>query len=750
MKPSKCKFALKHIFFLGYYISEEGVTPNPSKIKVIEDTLPFPNTEDQNPGKEINQNFETKELPNSGRKIINHRRFHQKLQYLLETNGPDLPPAWVSADELRGDPVVDYYLANNIRRPHTRMTTQKVLTVNVINVDNRHFSAFYDIKVVWLILLLFLTFLGTRSVFGTLDIGPLYNCGVTQYLGIYSLPTQYQCNRNFDENKLITYNASVRQYRPRETAFYIYHCEAQMTTLSCNTLFFGSKERSHSTRAITVAKRHCFIAFRTKVTPFGMLHPDGNNKWSTKKRKAYKCKWEQEEKTSFASFSVHRYKVSVIGADKIIHQHITGTNCDVRAHFCTPQEMPLSILVWGKPAHDYSLFSTLGVFEIYQIHNYVLISRLGIGGGVIRKTGELTLLDNGYILRRIISKKTSSTVPPDSDTAKFMNHSKAYVSQTTSNVQRDLSEGRIASEVIKENRMLTHMASILCNTNHKVHEIQRLLLKEFPDIDHSALFGQGKMVEMAGDAMLVHSCQKIESYEIFWNQTWNGSCYHLLPVVSNAVLPIGFLELATRRVVRKSHIIHCIERSPRIYVNNSNNKYWEIKDGKPSRRVKPYAFNHPFKGLILPKLAGFNNKLLHYTKTRPHRLTLLHMLAAQRENLDDMAKFRTEGAGNLASGLAQALSGTLSFVAKTGRIIFKTLTNSTEELIDVSAEGLSNVLQSLGTGLHTAILYFLTICIIVYLTCKHFGILPVRAILNSPPPIPPRQREIPDSFTPQH
>ena len=238
--------------------------------------------------------------------------------------------------------------------------------------------------------LFFFIFLGFGTISCKLDIGPLYNCGVTQYSGIYALPTQYQCHKNFDENKLITYNASVRQYRPRETSFYVYHCEAQMITLSCNTLFFGSKEKSLTTRAIPVTKRHCFIAFRTKMTPFGMLYPDGINKWRTRTRTAYKCKWEREEKTSYVRFTMHRYKVSVIGADRIIHQHITGTACNVRAHFCTPLEVPLSILVWGKPDHNYSFFHTLGVFAVHQMHDYVLISQLGIGGGVIKKTEALS------------------------------------------------------------------------------------------------------------------------------------------------------------------------------------------------------------------------------------------------------------------------------------------------------------------------------------------------------------------------
>ena len=279
-------------------------------------------------------------------------------------------------------------------------------------------------------------------------------------------------------------------------------------------------------------------------------------------------------------------------------------------------------------------------------------------------------MDNGYILRLITSKKAGSAVPSNAGTAKFMNFSRNYVSNTTSSVQRELSEGRIASELMRENRLLIRMASILCNTNHKLHITQRLLLKDFPDIDHDALFGRGKLVEAAGEALLVHSCQRVDTYEVLWNQTWNGSCYHLLPVISNAIKPIGFLELSARRLVKRSHTIHCAERPSLIYVTDTNNKFWEIKNGVPFRQVKPYAFNHPFGGLVLPKLAGFNNKLLHYTKVRPHRLTLLHLLADQRDNLDDLSNYRTVGAGDIASGIAQALSGTLAFVANSWQTLF--------------------------------------------------------------------------------
>ena len=44
IKPSKCCFAAEQVYYLGYLISKEGVTTDPSKVKAVQD-YPIPVTE---------------------------------------------------------------------------------------------------------------------------------------------------------------------------------------------------------------------------------------------------------------------------------------------------------------------------------------------------------------------------------------------------------------------------------------------------------------------------------------------------------------------------------------------------------------------------------------------------------------------------------------------------------------------------------------------------------------------------------
>ena len=55
----------------------------------------------------------------------------------------------------------------------------------------------------------------------------------------------------------------------------------------------------------------------------------------------------------------------------------------------------------------------------------------------------------------------------------------------------------------------------------------------FPDSASDYLYPKpGHLIEPIGEALLLHECRKIIDYEIFWNRTFNGSCYESFPVLS--------------------------------------------------------------------------------------------------------------------------------------------------------------------------------------------------------------------------
>jgi hypothetical protein len=69
--------------------------------------------------------------------------------------------------------------------------------------------------------------------------------------------------------------------------------------------------------------------------------------------------------------------------------------------------------------------------------------------------------------------------------------------------------------------------------------------------------------------------------------------------------------------------------------------------------------------MTLPKLRTYSPKLLHYENTRPHRTTLLDLLASQQENLDTFTDYRTVGDGNILKGIATAMGDAIEAVTDT-------------------------------------------------------------------------------------
>ena len=87
--------------------------------------------------------------------------------------------------------------------------------------------------------------------------------------------------------------------------------------------------------------------------------------------------------------------------------------------------------------------------------------------------------------------------------------------------------------------------------------------------------------------------------------------------------------------------IKCEDRQKTIYIRDSKGEFWRYKlerKGFHKVRLKDHYFHQK---MALPKLRTYTPKLLHYEKVRPHRTTLLNILAEQQDNLDALTDYRT-------------------------------------------------------------------------------------------------------------
>ena len=449
-----------------------------------------------------------------------------------------------------------------------------------------------------------------------------------------------------------------------------------------------------------------------------MLVRRNSYEWESIDTKKYKCSWLTKNKQQYFIFRIRKYQGEIIGDDGLVHQHLTDTKCEARRLYCIPQEQSLGMLVWRKGTHNAKLFHVLGEFEAHQVGQFVLVEKIGIAGSIINEMGQLLLLDNSYTLKKRRLVKTGNET--EKKEAKFMKLAKLYGKRTTKSLQRELLEARIAAEFIKENRLMRTTAATLCALKGELYRLQLLNVHSFPDTVGQIIFEEpGKVIQPAGDAWLVKECLEIKDYEINWGKQINDTCYHLFPVkLSNGT---KFLELQNRRLMSYSHKIECTNGTDELFIRDKKGSYWKYVGGNQFIRTKRVHSINYKEGLIMPKLASFNEKILVQSRTTPHRTTLLAMLADRQEELQEMADFKDAGEGSITRGIAGAMSTIFSSVVSVGEDVFQIVAGGIDETANVTVQAINDVGSTVSHvfdftgGTPGFILYVLNFCIIGYL-----------------------------------
>ena len=143
------------------------------------------------------------------------------------------------------------------------------------------------------------------------------------------------------------------------------------------------------------------IRHKTKKTSHGPLVKIGHSQWQSKQSKPFDCTWMESNSVSFIRLKISRYIGHVRDRDPAIHQDLTNTPCTLARTYCRPEEKSLSIITWVFKLPTFQIFQSLGIFNVSQIHQYVIIPKLAIGGSIIKKTPTSFLLDTGYIIKKI-------------------------------------------------------------------------------------------------------------------------------------------------------------------------------------------------------------------------------------------------------------------------------------------------------------------------------------------------------------
>ena len=703
--------------------------------------------------------------------IIKHRTRNRSPEYLIhDRNAPPASAVWVKSRDIENTDLLSRYVKAQEQYPATRSKTRLTAPITVLGSTFR--PSLYPL---YLLITLIVFCIALPLTQGKKpQLGPLYNCDVTQYMGVYTIPNPLNCLDNPSGHEIHSFEAQINQYHPPITKLPLYLCTLHKIILTCSENFFAAKETHITTIPTPFSLSECRRAAYLKTSQYGRLLPSGIKTWKTHTKQHYTCAWLKTKTTVYYALTVTTYTATLQGDNPHIQQTLTVSQCNYYSFYCTPNEQPLSTIVWRSSKHTFTVFTNRGIFPVKQINNFFLIPALGIGGTTIKETGTppAYLLDTGY---QVIQKNKGTFHVPLS----FTNYSQQYVKHTKSNTQRDLGQGRVAQQFIHEHEIVTQLAHSLCLANKELRQLQRWILNSFADTASEYLFPEpGKLVETLGEGLLLHSCQTIQTYTIFWNQTFNNTCYTTFPVTSPDLPKLYFLELNKRRLVAQGHKIPCTTNTKLWYVTDKKGALWQLRANR-FREVHKYAWAILSNKVELTKIGHFNLQLLHYDEKTPSRLSLLALLSRNKDNLEDLGQFRSEGNGDIISGIGKILGTTISAVAKGGSEIIRSIGagirdtlagvgdldekvvgsigNATANVITTTSTALTRLLSSMG-GISGLLLWALVALLYLYLFLMQMQNPPLPFLFpprteNPPtpisrtvpvpdtPPVPKRQRK---------
>jgi hypothetical protein len=397
--------------------------------------------------------------------IIDHRRRRQHLEYLVRgLNDPVSAATWVKISDITDKDMILDYTRGQTSYPATRSRRRVHPTINAIRPGNRTPDITFSLMVA---IILFILWWPTTLGSSVPDLGVLYNCEATKYAGVYTLPKGLDCdNVKATPEKINNFEALIKQYHPKTTRIPIYHCTAYKVTLKCREDLVFTKQHSRSSEEIQVTAEDCIRAVRYKMFKNIHLRMVRPGTWGNMPHKNYDCAYMSTKRTSYIDARMFQYTGQLEGADTRIHNDLTSTTCDYKRRYCTPIEQPNSSIVWERTVHAFKIYRSLGVHPVKQLGTFILVPNLAIGGTIVTETKYTYLLDVGY---QIIRKNNGTYHTP----LAFQNYSDYYVSNTKSNAQRDVAEGKIARRFMHDFEVATHMVRTTCIMNQEIRQLQR-------------------------------------------------------------------------------------------------------------------------------------------------------------------------------------------------------------------------------------------------------------------------------------
>ena len=207
-----------------------------------------------------------------------------------------------------------------------------------------------------------------------------------------------------------------------------------------------------------------------------------------------------------------------------------------------------------------------------------------------------------------------------------------------------------------------------------MYRIHRWMIQRFPTSSSEWIApAPGYIISPQGDAYLMSQCHNITQYEVFWNRTYNGTCYAKFPVFMHVTQQVKFLQLTDHRIQAHSPVLNCGDIPKSTYVTDVHGNLWLINQNATISPVNyTKIFLPSFSNHVL-KLPGVNSHLLHYVDEPLDEFSLLDILARSQDTLDQLQAIQSASSDSIALDIERIIGSTLAGIDSGGSHIVKAL-----------------------------------------------------------------------------
>eukprot|EP00794_Sanderia_malayensis_P020904 gene20904-22954_t len=253
-------------------------------------------------------------------------------------------------------------------------------------------------------------------------------------------------------------------------------------------------------------------------------------------------------------------------------------------------------------------------------------------------------------------------------------------------IHTDLLEAHITAALEAQRATMISSWDQLCKQQTEFDHFRRWAVATFPDSASRLLASEyGLHVRLVGEAIMVSRCTPINMYTVHWSRQYNTTCYNLFPVIIPRNSSLLFVDFSTRQLKPYSNVISCQSRPEFTVVEDLAGSLWHIlANGTLFRSVASDTL-YPHPSFRLPKLRGFNSKLVQPQSVSLDRLSLLDIVTNNYGTFQEIRQFADNNGGDFFTGLGQVLGRTISALGTGG-----------SKLLDAAGRSVNTALHGIG------------------------------------------------------